>query len=140
MNLRYTLVEQMCAVDVARPIAVREGLLKVLVAWIKSKDSEKVRPATMALRDLTSTEDKYMAGWIHSQIVHEGALFEIVKLSVSESVGHDVRLGIVEILSCLLYYTAHACCSCRSTMHQLPHSAFVRAFLRLAVCACVDLI
>jgi len=61
-NLRYTLVEQMCTVDVARPIAVREGLLKVLVSWMRSKDREKIRAAATALRDLTSTLNKYMAG------------------------------------------------------------------------------
>lgn len=99
LALRYTLVEQMCAVDVARPVAVREGLLKVLVGWMKSKDREKVRPAATSLRDLTSTLDKYMAGWIHSQIVNEGALGEIVELVVSY--GHDVRLAVAQILSSL---------------------------------------
>lgn len=68
---------------------------------MRSKDREKIRAAATALRDLTSTLDKYMAGWIHSQIVNEGALSEIVELSVSQSVGHDVRLAVAQILSTL---------------------------------------
>jgi len=98
---RYTNVEQVCAVDVARPIAVREGLLPILVGWIKSGDREKVRPAVSALRYLTSIKDKYMAGWIHSQMVNEGALVEVVKLADDYYVGQDVRLAVAQILASL---------------------------------------
>lgn len=98
---RYTNVEQVCTVDVARPIAVREGLLPILVDWIKTKDREKVRPAVSALRYLTSIKDKYMAGWIHSQMVNEGALSEVVKLADDYNAGHDVRLAVAQILSSL---------------------------------------
>ena len=98
---RYTNVEQVCAVDVARPIAVREGLLPILVGWIRSKDREKVRPAVSALRYLTSIKDKYMAGWIHSQMVNEGALSEVVKLADDYYVGQDVRLAVAQILASL---------------------------------------
>ena len=100
---RCTLVEQVCAVEVARPIAVREGILKILVCWIKSMDPEKIRPAASALRHLTSIKDKYMAGWIHSQMVNEGALSEIVKLTseLDHGIGHDVQLAVAQILSSL---------------------------------------
>ena len=98
---RYTNVEQVCAVDVARPIAVREGLLPILVGWIRSGDREKVRPAVSALRYLTSIKDKYMAGWIHSQMVNEGALAEVVKLADDYYVGQDVRLAVAQILASL---------------------------------------
>lgn len=96
----YNIVEQVCEVDEARPIAVREGLLRVLVDWIQSKEVEKVRPAASALRYLISIEDKYMAGWIHSQVVNEGAIGEIVQL-LNESVGHDVRVAVAQMLSAL---------------------------------------
>lgn len=92
------IVQQMCAIDMARPIAVREGLLKILVMWMRSQDREKIRCAAISVNELTSTLDSYMAGWIHSQIVNEGALMEIVKLSVCKTVGHDVRLAVAEIL------------------------------------------
>ena len=36
--LRHTIVEHMCAVDVARPIAVREGILNIIVDRMRSKD------------------------------------------------------------------------------------------------------
>lgn len=122
LNLRFTLVEQMCAVDVARPIAVREGLLKVLVDWMKSKDRDKIRPAATSLRDLTSTLDKYMAGWIHSQIVSEGALGEIVELSVSESAGHEVRLAVAQILSslCVAAHTRDAVVDAQCINYLIP--------------------
>jgi len=100
MGFGYNIVEQVCEVDAARPIAVREGLMRLLVDWIISKDVDKVRPAASALRYLISIEDKYMAGWIHSQVVNEGAVAEIVKL-LNESVGHDVRVAVAEMLSAL---------------------------------------
>jgi hypothetical protein len=96
----YNIVEQVCEVDEARPIAVREGLLKIFVQWIRSGEIDKVRPAASALRYLIAIQDKYMAGWIHSQVVNEGAVFEIVKL-LNESVGQDVRLAVAEMLSYL---------------------------------------
>ena len=98
---RYTNVEQVCTVDVARPIAVREGLLPILIEWIKSNDKDKVRPAVSALRYLTSIKDKYMAGWIHSQMVNEGALAEVIKLAENYNAGHDVRLAVAQILASL---------------------------------------
>lgn len=100
LEIGYNIVEQVCEVDAARPIAVREGLLTLLVDWIRSKDVDKVRPAASALRYLISINDKYMAGWIHSQVVNEGAVGEIVKL-LNESVGHDVRVAVAEMLSAL---------------------------------------
>ena len=100
IDMGYNIVEQVCEVDVARPIAVREGLLKILVDWIRSKDVSRIRPAASALRYLISIEDKYMAGWIHSQVVNEGAVGEIVKL-LNESVGHDVRVAVAQMLSAL---------------------------------------
>ena len=99
--LRATVIGQVCAVDIARPIAVREGLLPILVDWIKSKDKDKIGPAVSALRYLTSIKDKYMAGWIHSQMVNEGALSEVVELAGDYNAGHDVRLSVAQILSSL---------------------------------------
>ena len=96
----YNIVEQVCEVDEARPIAVREGLLAIFVEWIRSGVIDKVRPAASALRYLIAIQDKYMAGWIHSQVVNEGAVNEIVKL-LNESVGQDVRLAVAEMLSYL---------------------------------------
>ena len=90
-------VATMCAVESARPVAVREGVLKVLVRWLSSGDVDLVLPAANALRDLTSPDDEYMAGWIHSQIVNEGALPAIVKLSAADL--GDIRLAAAQILS-----------------------------------------
>jgi hypothetical protein len=98
-----------CTIDLARPIAVREGLLKVLVSWMRSQNGKKIRSAATSLNELTSTVDSYMAGWIHSQIVNEGALAELVKLvnlSVCEWAGQGVRLAVAEIL-CRLCVAPH---------------------------------
>ena len=100
IDMGYNIVEQVCEVDAARPIAVREGLLRILVDWIRSKDISRVRPAASALRYLISIDDKYMAGWIHSQVVNEGAVGEIVKL-LETPVGHDVRVAVAQMLSAL---------------------------------------
>lgn len=100
LDVGYNIVEQVCEADAARPIAVREGLLTTLVEWIRSKQVEKIRPAASALRYLISIKDRYMAGWIHSQVVNEGAVSEIVKL-LTESVGHDVRVAVAQMISAL---------------------------------------
>ncbi len=100
LDVGYNIVEQVCEVDVARPIAVREGLLTTLVEWVRSNQMEKVRPAASALRYLISINDQYMAGWIHSQVVSEGAVNEIVKL-LNQSVGHDTRVAVAQMLSAL---------------------------------------
>jgi hypothetical protein len=44
----------------------------------------------ISLSELTSTADSYVAGWIHTLVANEGALSEIVQLSISNRVGHDV--------------------------------------------------
>jgi hypothetical protein len=96
------LVEQICAIEAARPIAVREGVLKILVEWIeKGGDGRKRLAAAHSLRYLTSIQDKYMAGWIHSQMVNEGALPAIVNLSRDAKLGPQIRLAIAQILSSL---------------------------------------
>jgi hypothetical protein len=97
----YTLVEQVCAVEIARPIAVREGILQILVSWISSKDIEKIRPAVSALRYVTSIDDKYMAGWIHSEMVNKGAVKCLADLTRDISVTRDIRLYVAQILSSL---------------------------------------
>ena len=66
-------VESVCSVEPARSIAVREGLLGVLVQWLKSAESDLVAPAAKAMRFLVTLDDSYMAGWIHTQIVNEDA-------------------------------------------------------------------
>lgn len=87
--------------EIARPIAVREGILQILVRWIRSKDIERIQPATSAPRYVTSIHDKYMAGWIHSEMVNKGAVQCLADLTRDISVTRDVRLSIAQILSSL---------------------------------------
>ena len=96
-----TLVEQCCALERARAIAVRRGILQILVSWIRSGDKERIRPATSALRYVTSIQDNYLAGWIHSEIVNKGAVNGLMELTTDPALTHDVRLAITQILSSL---------------------------------------
>jgi hypothetical protein len=68
MTLR--LVEQVCAVEPSRPLAVHEGLLQVLVRWLKLGTSELIRTATAAVHSLASIHDKYTACWIHTEMIN----------------------------------------------------------------------
>ena len=106
--------------DAARPIAVREGILKLLVAWIKSNDRDQICCAATSIRHLTSTRDKYMAGWIHSQIVNEGALAQIALLSGFPR--HEVRLAVAEILSnlCIAPHTRAAVVKANCINYLVP--------------------
>lgn len=96
-----TLVEQCCALEYARAIAVRRGILQILVSWIRSGDRERVRPAASALRYVTSIQDNYLAGWIHSEIVNKGAVNSLMELTRDPLLTYDVRLAIAQILSSL---------------------------------------
>lgn len=112
---RYTadivlLVEQVCAMEAACPIAVREGIFRILVDWIRNGDSVSMRPtAILSLRHLTTIKDRYMAGWIHSQMVSSGALPAIVALTKSTQTCHQdsvlsvypVRLAICQVFASL---------------------------------------
>jgi len=99
------LVEQVCALEVARPIAVREGILRVLVEWIRGSPAlagnKMKQAAVLSLRHLTSIKDKYMAGWIHSQMVSSGALPAIVALTNDIHLAYPARLAVAQILSSL---------------------------------------
>ena len=97
----YTLVEHVCAIEVAQPIAVREGVLQALICWIQSHDRDRTRSACSALRDITSVVDKYMAGWIHSEMVNQGAVQCLAHLTQDFSLTREVRLSIAQILSSL---------------------------------------
>ena len=97
----YTVVEHVCATEVARPIAVREGVLQALICWIQSNDRDRTRSACSALRDITSVVDKYMAGWIHSEMVNKGAVQCLANLTQDFSLTREVRLSIAQILSSL---------------------------------------
>ena len=66
-------VESVCSVEPARSVAVREGLLGVLVQWLNTGHNDLVFPAAKSMRFLTTLDDSYMAGWIHSQIINENA-------------------------------------------------------------------
>eukprot|EP00592_Proboscia_alata_P003201 CAMPEP_0194375938 /NCGR_PEP_ID=MMETSP0174-20130528/24497_1 /TAXON_ID=216777 /ORGANISM="Proboscia alata, Strain PI-D3" /LENGTH=2279 /DNA_ID=CAMNT_0039156461 /DNA_START=633 /DNA_END=7472 /DNA_ORIENTATION=+ len=93
------VVESMCTAEEVRPVAVREGLIKVLVRWLGSNHNDLMGPAVKSLRNLTLSQDEYMAGWIHSQIVNENALPAIVSLGMSGPA--ENRLAIAQILSSL---------------------------------------
>ena len=90
-------VASICTNQRARLIAVREGLLTALFGWLKSSDNELINTAVGVLRDLTSTSEEYMAGWVHSQIVNERILTQVIRLTESNEM--SVRLGAAEILS-----------------------------------------
>lgn len=102
MNVYYEfalLVESVCAVESARPMAMKEGVLLLLLQWLTSGNLELERPAATSLRNLASTQDDYTAGWVHSQLLNENALVHIVEQLQSDDSG--VRLCMAEIISSL---------------------------------------
>jgi hypothetical protein len=101
------LVGDICSIDIVYPITIRNGILETLVTWMQSQDADKIRCAVISLKQISCTDDRYTAGWLHSKIVNEDALMEIEKLSVSKTVTQDVRLAVAEILQnlCLAPHT-----------------------------------
>jgi hypothetical protein len=102
MNVHFEfalIVESICAVEYSRPMAMSKGVLKLLLRWLQSPCIDLERPAANALRNLTLTQDSYVAGWVHSVLLHDNALHLIVrKLESSDS---QVRLAMAEIISSL---------------------------------------
>ena len=110
------VMETMCDAEQLWPILVREGIIKVLVRWLSSSKKDVASnalkrlilphpDASNALERLTLPHhDPYMAGWMHSQILSEGAIPAIVELSSSAQ--RNVRLAISEIL-CSLTVAPH---------------------------------
>lgn len=104
MNVYYEfvlIVGSICTVEVARPLAMKEGVLKLLLRWLKSGNIELERPAANALRDLTLTRDQYTSGWVHCELLNENALPDIVQRL--ESGDSEVRLAMAEIISSLTF-------------------------------------
>lgn len=102
MNVYYEfalIVESVCTVEYARPLALKEGVLQLLLQWLRSGDVELERPAANALKNLTLTKDGYLSGWVHSQLLFENALGRIVERLQSSDSG--VRLAMAEIISSL---------------------------------------
>lgn len=96
-QLLYKLVKQVCAIDMARPIAAREGLLDVLASWIRSQDEETMCAGVVSVKGLAAARDGYMAGWIHSLIVDKGVLSKIVPLSQTTT-SITVQVAVAETL------------------------------------------
>lgn len=99
MNVYYEfalIVESICALEYARPMAMKEGVLTLLLKWLRSGNIELERPAANALRSLTLTQSDYTAGWVHSQLLNENALVHIVERLGSGDSG--VRLAMAEVI------------------------------------------
>ena len=102
MNVYYEfalIVESVCAVEFARPLAMKEGVLDLLLRWLTSGDLELERPAANTLRNLTLTQDKYTSGWVHCELLNKDALPLIVQRLGSDNFG--VRLAMAQIISSL---------------------------------------
>jgi hypothetical protein len=144
-SLRYSLVEHMCYVDVARAMAVREGILPVLVDWLRTDvedDFDARRCSASALRQLTLIQDNpHLSGWIQSQIVAEGALKELIEWILRDpNVVHRDQLAVAGIIStmCTTPHTRAAvaveanCVSCLIPVlcdHDVDPSSADRAIL-----------
>lgn len=91
------IVESVCNSDFARPAAINAGLLELLFLWLKSRDIELERPAANLLCRTVTMGDDYSNGFIHSQIIAEGLLANVMRLLESED--SSVRLSMVASLS-----------------------------------------
>jgi hypothetical protein len=91
------LMDAMCTVELIQLILAQNGVIKILVRWIKSKTDEFVSSASNALKELTSSSNLYMAGWIHSQLLYEGVIPALIE--ISPLFQREVRLSAAEILS-----------------------------------------
>ncbi len=95
------ILQYICAVKACRGLAMKEGVMNVLLKWMRSTDSRMEVIAATALRDLTVPESSsYTAGWVHSELLHDGnAIADIVERLSAPNL--EVRRCMAEIVSCL---------------------------------------
>ena len=91
------LMDFMCTIEPIQLILAQDGVIEILVRWIRSKTDEFVSSASNALKELTSSGNLYMAGWIHSQLIYEGAIPALIE--ITPLFQREVRLSAAEILS-----------------------------------------
>jgi len=94
------LIVQLCAEDIAQPIAFQQCILNVLVSWIQSTDSGKICSAAVALRHLAFFKMSYMAGLIHSQIIEKGVLEGIINMwpPVDFCVRREIQIQVAHVI------------------------------------------
>ena len=104
-NIMALAFVSICSSKHAGPIAVRKGVIKILVIWLRSGDEELARNAVSALRYLLVQHDEYVLGFIHSEVANEDALSAVVSLAQSAS-KYILHLSVAEIL-CSLSLAPH---------------------------------
>lgn len=95
------ILQYICAVKACRGLAMKEGVMNVLLKWMRSNDSRMEVIAATALKDLTVPESSsYTAGWVHAELLHDGnAITDIVERLSAPNL--EVRRCMAEIVSCL---------------------------------------
>lgn len=95
------ILQYICAVKACRGLAMKEGVMNVLLKWMRSNDLRMEVIAATALRDLTVPDSSsYTAGWVHAELLHDGnAITDIVERLSAPN--WEVRRCMAEIVSCL---------------------------------------
>ena len=94
------ILQSICAVESCRGLVMKEGVLNILLKWMRSRDNKLELIAATALRDLTVSHSSYTAGWVHSELLHDGnAIGDIVERLSAPNL--EVKICMAEIVSCL---------------------------------------
>jgi hypothetical protein len=141
LNVYYEfalIVESICAVEYARPLAMKEGVIALLLKWLRSGDIDLERPAASSLRNLALTQDNYTAGWVHSELVNEDTAIRFIVRRL-ESGDSGVRLAMAEVrlIPCLL--NAFLCLwqTCQAAVsHLVNFAGFYLSFMYRSYQAC----
>ncbi len=95
------ILQYICAVKACRGLAMKEGVMNILLKWIRSNDLKMEVIAATALRDLSVPESSsYTAGWVHAELLHDGkAIGDILERLSAPNL--EVRRCMAEIVACL---------------------------------------
>ncbi len=94
------ILQSLCAVECCRGLVMKEGVMSILLKWIRSEDRKLELVAANALRDLTASKHSYTAGWVHSEWLNDGqAIADVVERLRSPDL--EVKRCMAEIISCL---------------------------------------
>jgi len=105
-----TLVEQLCASELAVPILLHQGLVPLMVQWLTLPPvpGDETRAAIRSLQQLTRVSDAYTIGWFHVEVMRHGlipALADILQRpfirSQDDDDDDDMCLAVAQILAAL---------------------------------------
>ena len=95
------ILQSICAIQRCQALAMNEGVMSILLKWLRSKDSKRQLIAANTLRDLIVSRHSYTAGWAHAELLNDGKAIAEILERLLQATDLELKRCIAEIVSCL---------------------------------------